>query len=1232
MPVNILSRISEQPQYTGSGSNTALVGNVGDWVQTIINFRAYTGFESGNVSLTVQTNNFLVLSSGTWEELGFTAGVDLIGELNYSNNPNNSNNSTTLDISTLGLTVVSVNGSMMEISGQLLNSGSNYQIPGITGNYIINYINLYAEDPITAVEFSYNQILNSTNNAPTLNSLLDGTVTALRGSGLDASDLVTITTLTPKNIQSGCSIDSVTIQGKGITDAFSDFELVVVHSIVGIYDQSTDIENKTKPSWFASTECLGDIYQIKCYRTAFDETTAVSSALNDGKLIAVGNTGWYDENFNGGQKNYSLIDVTFEDATATQISGISHEGQSTIRFSVIGAGFTTTDSEFNFGISLNPINRVPLGNKNFTNLQMLCANTMGVLQSYGHTAAPVVSTIAGFTNDQGAQIDITSYHFEVISANQVDVEIIVDVNAAFTQYVNDLGLNDNLFSFWCSVGTEGALATTDRINLIFSNQVYIAPVVPQTLEDIIGFGFYPNELDFYTDPLTFTGEGTIFAPEDDYHFSVAFLFEAGAVIKTGRVGLEIYNTTTDETVYNLDEVSVNLANSLVQLDGTQIINYTAPRQFEYEPTFKNNQIQWVRVPSQDVGNDKAYRFVTPFRMRWEWWIENGLVPTDFFDTSEPNDNLNNEWSTKIPTGYGIRQYLFLDTEDVNGTQIQYEKKYAISIKPYNDDKTITHEIKTYGDNTFVSDELFLAAAKTNKYTEPVYGILENNETFVSCVMSRAGYDFTNFYGEITLEIENGAGWLSMWKIRSDSTPQPNNPLQPLSGQTTAQVITGTNEVEIRCRIEPSLIPQGSVNFKISAVYSGRYAPEGGGEGTDYLERTFIWADVVDDRVFEDEEQEFPDVCCYKLPVFGSTVDSSRYKNDIKGLFAGKRAQTIEWFLIRCSDETEYPLNDNTYGTYFPVGSYTYEPLAKYYQLQWRKVLELLGAGTYVIKTVQSLFARPSTTSYSCPYELKEFSFKLANNTVRIESVMNGYLEDSGFNYKGLNIADDLRFGGKFGYEEHSYEQTFEIKTNNDQALNRSDLTSEFILNSHLIPHVCVAQPLFNYFLRSTSIYISDYNNDNHNYDYRSFPVVLVNPEEETYYSQNRNVKVSIRFKERVLKRRTSTCVGERTLPFLSENYVFDDQCPAIGDPKDLFWQLDFQDGDDVAFVQTDALSEGTLSTVFSSTNVGTIEISTDNVTFVAFTLPFVPTLGTDYYFRRSITSGVGQYTLQGNYV
>lgn len=1228
MPVKILSRTSEQPQYTGSGTNTALVGNVGDWVQTTINFRAYVGFESGTVF--VDTNNVLTLTSGTWEDLGFVAGDALTGELNYANNPNNTGSSTTLDISTLSLTVVSVNGSQMELSGPLLATGQNYQIPGQTNNYIFNYLKLYVENAITAVDFRYNQILNSTNNSPSLSSILDGTETALRASGLDASDLVTITTLTPQNIQSGCSINSATIQGKGLTDAFNDFEIVVIHSIVGIYDQTTDIVNKTKPSWYLSNEALGDIYQIKAYQTAFDESTVLSSDLNDGKLIAVGNTGWFYESFNGGQKNYSLIDVEFEDATATQITGIAHEGQSTIRFSVIGSGFSTGSSEFNFGISLNPINRTALGNKNFTNLEMLCANTMGVLQSYGHTASPVVSTINGFENDLGARIDITSYHFEVISANQVDVEIIVDVNSEFTQYINDLGLNDNLFSFWCSVGTNGPLATTDRVSLLFSNQVYIAPVVPQTFEDIIGFGFFTNEEDFYTDPLTFEGEGYTFTPEDDYHFSVVFLFPINQVINTGKVGLEIYDIATGDTVYNLDEVSVNLGNSLVASDGTQIINYTTSRLFNYEPTFKNNLIEWVRVPSQDVGDNRGYRFNTPFRIRWEWWIKNNLVPTAFYDTSEPNDNLNNEWFPKLSASYGIRQYLFLDTEDENGTQVQYQKKYNIDIKNYEDDKLFSHTIETYGDSGFSTDNLFLALSKVNKYDNTLYAILEDNETFVSAKIEQAGEVFTNDYGEITLEVEDGAGYLSMWKIRTDATPQVNNPLQPIVGQTALQVITLTNGIELRCRIEPSLIPSGAVSFKISAAHSGTITPEGGGTTNDYFERSFIWADVVDDRVFEDESREFPETCCYKLPVFGSTIDTDRYKNDIKGLFAGKRAQTIEWFLVRCSDNTEYALNDNTYGTYFPVGSYTYEPLAKYYQLQWRMVLDLLGAGTYVIKTVQSLFSRPSTTTYSCPYELKEFSFKAANNTVRLESVMNGYMEDTGFNYKGLNIADDLRFEGKFGYEEHSYDQTFVVKTNNDQELNRSDLTSEFILNSGLIPHTCVAKPLFNYFLRSTSLYISDYNNDNHNWEYNSFPVVLVNPEEEKYFPRNRDTKVSIRFKERVLKRRTSTCVGDRPLPFLSENYIFENQCS--GDTKDLFWQMDFQDGDDVAFIQTDALSEGTLTTVFSSTNVGTIEISTDGISFSPFSLPFTPTLGTDYYFRRSITSGIGQYTLQGNYV
>jgi len=53
----------------------------------------------------------------------------------------------------------------------------------------------------------------------------------------------------------------------------------------------------------------------------------------------------------------------------------------------------------------------------------------------------------------------------------------------------------------------------------------------------------------------------------------------------------------------------------------------------------------------------------------------------------------------------------------------------------------------------------------------------------------------------------------------------------------------------------------------------------------------------------------------------------------------------------------------------------------------------------------------------------------------------------------------------------------------------------------------------------------------------------------------------------------------------------------------------------------------TFTSVDSSADVGSITISTDDVTFVAFTLPFTPVAGTPYYFKRSTFLVDGYYNI-----
>jgi hypothetical protein len=82
--------------------------------------------------------------------------------------------------------------------------------------------------------------------------------------------------------------------------------------------------------------------------------------------------------------------------------------------------------------------------------------------------------------------------------------------------------------------------------------------------------------------------------------------------------------------------------------------------------------------------------------------------------------------------------------------------------------------------------------------------------------------------------------------------------------------------------------------------------------------------------------------------------------------------------------------------------------------------------------------------------------------------------------------------------------------------------------------------------------------------------------------------------------------------------------------KTMFWELNFNDVDDIIFIVATASNIGTF-TSGSGTDVGTIEVSTDGVNYVALTFPFVPVVATTYYFKRSTFLVTGNYQIVGTY-
>jgi hypothetical protein len=82
--------------------------------------------------------------------------------------------------------------------------------------------------------------------------------------------------------------------------------------------------------------------------------------------------------------------------------------------------------------------------------------------------------------------------------------------------------------------------------------------------------------------------------------------------------------------------------------------------------------------------------------------------------------------------------------------------------------------------------------------------------------------------------------------------------------------------------------------------------------------------------------------------------------------------------------------------------------------------------------------------------------------------------------------------------------------------------------------------------------------------------------------------------------------------------------------KELFWELNYNGTDDIIFIPATVNNVGTLTSGTGS-NVGTIDVSTDGVSYAALTFPFTPVNGTTYYFKRSTFTVTGSYTMTGTY-
>lgn len=282
----------------------------------------------------------------------------------------------------------------------------------------------------------------------------------------------------------------------------------------------------------------------------------------------------------------------------------------------------------------------------------------------------------------------------------------------------------------------------------------------------------------------------------------------------------------------------------------------------------------------------------------------------------------------------------------------------------------------------------------------------------------------------------------------------------------------------------------------------------------YQERSISYASgVVIPEPGEDPEAIFKE-CCYIHVVFADVNSSTDFKNDYSAFYHQRQLsnESVDFILLNMESMVETTLSDGTFGQFFDFGSLTNNVNLKGYLIQWKKVLQTIGEGSYkIIKRIN--IAGVDVDIPSIVFTLRQYSSKLADNTVRIDVVMNGVLIKDGIDFTGVGWKHSLRVPGFFGAREPGLEEDNLVNRNYEKKQISMRQTNEYKFQTNLVPD-CVTNEIWDFILMSNDIYFNDYNLNNHSYDFVKFGAKFASNEGTEYPTKSRKARLNLIFNDK----------------------------------------------------------------------------------------------------------------------
>ena len=667
--------------------------------------------ETPNILLTYFAGiNQVNLSGANFLTEGFEPGDEI--EIIIYNSNGNIHHTNTVDI-------VSVTATSMVVNALLTwKSGTQYV-------YII--AKQKGGSKRNGLELNLNFVPQS--GAINANSLIDGSVNRILFNLTGTTNGQTVTG-NQVNIRSGQYAVSATI-----TDQ------TTYPNKTRTYDLEVEfIQNGAMlPSFFDFGGCLKPYFGLVWQRTYGNPNNNLTHVICDNA-----NTGWFDEPYNTGVSNASLV------------SGIT-----TLEFNTVQTGTISIDSastSFGFGAGYIPVDA------NYYKNQTVDQSELSMFVETQTSTAPIILTSplnpsgAGYTLEFSNPVTVgtvTTWDWEFTP------------NAAFITFMDGQSIGDRLFYIWAKYGTMNLL--------LFADQLSEQPPAPGVLDMII-HRFTDHSQNFDDDNTTKFGfEGNI---EDDIAFIGKFLVPINATMKYTKAEIWAVNSVTNEEFLlnssYFDFTSVPKVGGYYPINQSQTVITTLPT------TSEKLTAQLERDPSVDTITDYGIRVYLPFFYSWEYWINQPNAAPIFY----PNRQTRNWYPYGTETNWDLQLRI---TADINSLDHIYSENIVI---------------KNYDSDPNINQTMTLQVVST---AQNVNVIVEGELHYVVATHLTTGvWDQSTVWGMITVEPTEGAPrWICSTVVPFDNNQA--NPLTPITGAFATLTFSAPNLAVITCYFDPSKI-------------------------------------------------------------------------------------------------------------------------------------------------------------------------------------------------------------------------------------------------------------------------------------------------------------------------------------------------------------------------------------------------------------------------------------------